>query len=373
MKGLPSVRSQIAKLVPGRSDLRADLKAERQRVSQLRKELRQAQAEAERDGIVAALESASFTRDLFALRRANAKLRGLDPEHVHPQRQLPVKLHNYSLAASHGVPTPQVYAVWGSPKKIDLRELPDRFVVKGDRGSNGRGVLPLTRVEDDLYELAGGKKRFTGAEVAKTLAAQKSVSGPYFAEEFLEQPQASTIPDDIKVYAFYGEIGQTLVKRVRAHGDSSTTTRQYFDDQGRVLGQVLKTARMEATLEPPVDYAEMMRIARHLSRAVGTSFIRVDLYQTDRGPVLGELTRTPGGTVPYEAEHDRLLGEMWEEARYRLELDLIRGRPVGRLTGGIDAPNYYPSTHFSHQNESRPWAKEPSTCDRWCGIDEEVP
>jgi hypothetical protein len=59
-------------------------------------------------------------------------VRRLDPAGQHPFRQVPFKLRNYRLGASHGVPVPTVLRAWSKSDDIDLDDLPDRFVVKSD-------------------------------------------------------------------------------------------------------------------------------------------------------------------------------------------------------------------------------------------------
>ena len=49
-----------------------------------------------------------------------------------------------------------------------------------------------------------------------------------------------------------------------------------------------------------------------LSEAVPLPFVRVDLLETDRGPVVGELTPYPGWAHRIGTELDRELGERYE-------------------------------------------------------------
>src|SRR5690606_19877503 len=70
-----------------------------------------------------------------------------------------------------------------------------------------------------------------------------------------------------------------------------------------------------------------------LSTVAPFPFLRVDLYDTPRGVVIGELTMAPGGPQRYSARHDRHLGDLFERAEARLHQDLYDGRPYAFLYG----------------------------------------
>ena len=82
--------------------------------------------------------------------------------------------------------------------------------------------------------------------------------------------------------------------------------------------------------------------------------------------MLGELTRTPGGKQLYRADHDRALGELWADARRRLDVDIQAGRPPFTLHGSHDAPLLYPPSHPSHGEGSGHWTVHREPCGRWC-------
>lgn len=82
----------------------------------------------------------------------------------------------------------------------------------------------------------------------------------------------------------------------------------------------------DAFAEPavtPANAGEILNVARRVSAAVPSAFVRVDLYDTPKGVYLGELTFYPGTFYyknrklmhPMEAER---LGRMWDSAAERL-------------------------------------------------------
>lgn len=349
--------------------------AHRARISTLQDQLTQATAmvasarrQVEELRSAATRPAPSFRRQLMELRRGAAPLRAMDPHGYHPALQIPRKLRNYRLAASHGIPIPQVHAVWPRLAEIDLSGLPDEFVLKGEIGSSGKGVFPLRRVDAEHYQLIGGDEVHTRESLVELLTDHPSVWGPYFAEEFLTQRVTSEqIPDDVKIYACYGRVLMVMLRQMPRHADLRTARYRYLDDQGRDLGEDAAPDRnVHSSIPPPEPFEDFVRLAEHLSRAVALPFIRVDVYDTTRGPVLGELTRSPGGSQRYRDDLDAAWGHAWDEARWRLDLDLIDGRPLHNLHGLHPVPDYYHAAHRSNRADPKGWRVVTADCSRWC-------
>ncbi|OLT40221.1 hypothetical protein BJF86_05325 [Serinicoccus sp. CNJ-927] len=373
-----NLRREVVKRVPPLAKRDAELRARNRRIRELertRDALEQQLAD-ERDRAAKLVDPdelaqrSSFTQHLITLRRMTEDLRQLDPERRHPLRHLPFKLRNYRLAASHGIPVPQVLAVWEDAAQIDLAELPEEVVLKSDGGAGSHGVLPLRRLAEGRYETIDGVRRLTGDEVRAHFvdrASRGRISGPFFAEEVLRQPGGGPIPDDVKINVSYGEVQHVMLRRVPRHGHLRSMGFRYVDAEGADLGAVMIGRDSDDSIAPPHDLPEMVGIARHLSRAVGLPFVRVDLYGTERGVVLGELTRTPGGRQPFKPHHDDAMGRGWEHAASRLELDLVAGRPPGILHGQHPMPELYPQGHVSRSAEPGAWAPRIVPCAQWCG------
>mgnify|MGYP001167134534 FL=1 len=72
---------------------------------------------------------------------------------------------------------------------------------------------------------------------------------------------------------------------------------------------------------------EMLSIAARLSSLLKTPFISVDMYESTRGPVVGELTPAPGGPYykkmyEFSQNYDIELGKAWERAEQRISAEL---------------------------------------------------
>lgn len=356
-----ALRERLGKARSYSQRLRAEKDGLRSRADQLTAELAGVRAE-----LAAVTERPSFHHELRRQQRTMGALSEIDTEQRHPLFHIPYKLRNYRVAHSHGVAAPEVFGSWTDARDIDVAALPDRFVLKADRGHSGWGVLPLRRVGADRYELLDGTRGLTGGEVVEALATRPFVKGPYFAEEVLVQPGGGPIPDDLKVYAAYGEVLHVLLRRMPRHADSRTALYRYLDGDGNDLGGVAARRKIDPTIPVPPHLEEVVAVARHLSRAMGVPFCRVDVYDTDRGVVLGEVTREPGGAQRYSADHDERMGAAWERARWRVHLDVLAGRPPGVVHGSHPAPDLYPAGHVSRLEDPGSWAVRHASCAQWC-------
>ncbi|SEE98694.1 ATP-grasp fold amidoligase family protein [Ruania alba] len=277
---------------------------------------------------------------------------------------LPFKLRNLEFAASHGIGVPEVYRAWPDLASMDLHDLPDSFVLKSDGGAGSVGVFPLKRT--------GGKYRLLGKDEVLSEADLKDrfdelgsrARAPYFAEELLHAADGGPIPLDIKCYMFYGEVGHVLVRRVAEHGDPSTIRLKFVDERGQDFGPVALGRRHNHSIPRPAQLPQVVQAARHLSRAVGLPFCRVDLYETTRGIVLGEITRAPsGGNERFVEAHDELLGRRWIQSEARLQHDLTVGRPYGAIFGSHADLHLYPEAAPSRAAAARRTILD---CSHWC-------
>lgn len=365
------VQDELERRVRTVSNQSRHIRTQEEREKELRTQLEQVRREAGLHPAVIDeyLARPSFRRNLITLRRTGGHLRALDPDAHHPLRQLPKKLRTYRLAASHGIATPTVYGSWTRPEEIDFDSLPDAVVIKSDGGAASRGVLPLRRIADGRFRTVDGRHTFTPQEVVEHFASleqEGKVVRPYFAEELLTQPGRDELPDDVKVYAFYGEVQQVLLRRVTEHGVRGVSSRRYLAADGSDLGAVVDGFEVDETIPVPASLPRIVEVASHLSLAAGLPFVRVDVYDTEAGIVLGEITRTPGGLQRIRADHDETMGRAWEQAAYRLDLDLLAGRPAGVLHGGFPAESLYPERHVSRSARPGAWAPTVVECGTWC-------
>lgn len=252
-----------------------------------------------------------------------------------PVRALLSKQLSYALARSHGVATPEIFGVWDDPGSIDWANLPDAFVLKTNRGSTSRGVFPCRR-DGDLLLVGGSEKPVRPAELVERIAEVRGtgkIMYPLFAEEWLrtETIEPPDVPEDVKLYTFFGKVGMIMLRSVPKHGARYAV--RYLSREGEDLGDISPDRTISDQIPIPEDLDGLVSAAERLSAATRSPFIRVDLYETTRGVVFGELTPLPGGRQHFAAEVDARLGAMWEDAERRLAgeimatgvLDLVHG------------------------------------------------
>jgi len=232
------------------------------------------------------------------------------------------KIRCFEWCQGMSIPTPQIFRVFPTPDDIEIPDDLARFVLKPTKFSSTRGVMVLDR-EMDLFLDSMSKKRFDIdgiVSLQRELAAQFSVRGNrWILEERVIDKEGHDLPLDFKAYAFCGRVELFLVI------DRSTrpTSVAWFD------GNLSPVRSHDVRLNPKYvqkleglqigEYSEVFELSAKVSDRVNSPFARIDLYNSSRGPLLGEITLTPGGL--YYGDHynmseglDQLMGALWAHA-----------------------------------------------------------
>ena len=249
------------------------------------------------------------------------------------ERGVPVRLMHKSNLRTFcdqvGVPAPAEIARFESVNDIDLDGLPDSFVLKPAFASTAEGVMLLERKGSQYYD-AMSKKCWSVDEIVKL---QQTIFEKYsgvrnrvtLVEQRVDCSEGLSIPADYKFLGFQGEIG--IIIRIDRTGDKLIMS--YYD--GNFVPIVDERVRFNsdiAELEyklPPKDWRKLLNLARRVSVAVPTPCARIDLFADTNGPLLGEITLTPGSFY-YAAGHtltraeDERLGLLWEKAESQLSV-----------------------------------------------------
>lgn len=239
------------------------------------------------------------------------------------------KMSGYRLASNLDVATPQTYVAGTTIDGLDWGAMPPRFAIKPHNGANNRGVFLLVHVDGDTYvDLMDGGRKSIG-EITDRYAkwASEGVSERFAVEELLEPrsdlAQPVDIPDDLKVYCFYDR--PTVIMQRRMHGVSDRKKWRFkvWTAQWAGLGPVKYPDRYDPDLERPPGGDDVLASAASIARFLAVPFIRLDFYDTARGPVFGELSPHPGPPEVWAPDADEMLGREWEIAEARLLADRI--------------------------------------------------
>lgn len=235
------------------------------------------------------------------------------------------KYRAYEFADLHGIDHPKVYSAWRSIDEVDWSALPDAFVLKTRWGSSNTGVKALVRQEDGQYFDLMRSRAWTVDEILADQAAKEArerVSRSGFVEELILKGEGE-IADDWKFYCFHGQVGLSMQRDLRGSGDMSNWRFKFRDRDWNDLGQIKFVDRLDPRLKSPNDPRALLDLAEHLSALIKRPFIRIDLFESNRGPLLGEFTPAPGPPEVFAPEIDQMLGEFWEDAEAREFADSI--------------------------------------------------
>lgn len=246
------------------------------------------------------------------------------------------------FCVENDIPAPTIFKIWDEPSKIDLADLPEVFVLKPNLMSSSNGVMVLRVLPDGKYfdSLSGETVTFeTIVERQAALFEKTKYKKSYrvFAEELiLDAKDPTMIPLDYKIYCFYDK--PVLIQQIDRNVKPTSTA--FFSGDFAPLD-------LESTIESrwkhyqlgapkiPATARQMLLIAGNLTKKIKTPFMRVDMYNSTRGPLVGELTPAPGG--PYHGTlykfteaYDLELGHQWEEA-----IERIRSNDHATAEGGV--------------------------------------
>lgn len=228
------------------------------------------------------------------------------------------KLLGYGFADRHGIDRPRLYGVYASIDEVDWDALPDEFVLKSRSGSTNRGVKALQRRSSTEFHDLLRNRTWTVDEILADqarLEEERQASKSMFAEELVRKVgDGGGIADDWKFYCFMGRVGLSMQRDLRGSPNHADWRFAFRDRSWQDLGPVKFADRHGPDLAPPRNPAALLALAERLSRLVGRTFLRVDLFESARGPLLGEFTPAPGPPEVFDPQIDQFLGVLWEQA-----------------------------------------------------------
>lgn len=228
------------------------------------------------------------------------------------QRSLANKWNAREFARRHGCQVPELYWYGRALWRLPFARLPPRYVIRPVYGRSTRGTYLI----DGEAERLGGRPLGAG-EVRGTLVAEHGRFSriPVLVEEFLRSEDGEyRVPVDYKCHMFGETLG--VIERVERLGRRSTDiVLSYYDADWRPLERMVRTDKFPhgPAVPPPRCADGILDTARRLGRAYGT-YVRVDVYATDRGCVFGEFSPTPTRGEGYSDFGDEYLLSHWRSA-----------------------------------------------------------
>lgn len=184
-----------------------------------------------------------------------------------------------------------ILGVWDNTLDIDIRKLPDKFVIKcnHDSGSvricKNKNSFDFEEVMNFFDKKLKQNYYFKGREWP-----YKNVKPKIIVEELLESEMNEEI-SDYKFMCFNGKVECCFTCTERFSHDGLKVT--FFDRDWNVLPFERHYPKSKIKIKAPVNLIQMILLAEELSE--GIPFVRVDFYEVNKKIYFGELTFYPGG------------------------------------------------------------------------------
>ena len=227
---------------------------------------------------------------------------------IHDTNELKVKcsdkllLHEYSKRKLGKDICNKILKVYNNTEEIQIKDLPDRFVLKANHGSafniiiNNKSNLDFIYVKRNLNKWLNIDYGEYGAEFHYSFIKRK-----IFAEEF--------IGNNLKNYKFLCYIGKSKYVYLSITINNKKY-RNFYDMEWNFLNfHCLSEPFLAKNFSKPNNFSLMKKYANILSKDF--LFVRVDFYELKNEIRLGELTFTPMNSFFYckNKSHEIELGK----------------------------------------------------------------
>ncbi len=201
----------------------------------------------------------------------------------------------------------------------------ERCVIKPNLSYGAKGFRALERVDGAFRDLRTGAIASVGRleHQLRREFDMRARPDEWVVEELLESFDGSAeLPDDYKVYCFGG------TAELIAHKRPIPGTRRYHaatvSRDWEPLDVGLEPVD-DAAVVAPVNGGRLVEVAEEAASQLCYPFIRIDLYDTTKGVVLGEFTPGPGRRQEFDAEWDERLTRRWHEAAAAIDRGIRSG------------------------------------------------
>lgn len=214
------------------------------------------------------------------------------------------------IGEKHLIP---LIGIYDSIDEIDFEKLPEKYVIKTNNASATNTIVTskINKCQKKLlkenydYWMKMSYGNYSGERHYNLIKPKILI------EHYLESDDSSKDLRDYKFYCFEGKPKYVQIINERF----SNKTIDYYDMNWKhqeFIGLDIKCHNSNNRIEKPVCFEEMKDIC--VTLAHGFSFVRIDLYETNKKVYFGEMTFTPGsGLGKFEPdEWDYKLGSMWD-------------------------------------------------------------
>ena len=183
--------------------------------------------------------------------------------------------------------------IWNSADEIDFDELPDKFVLKCNHGS-GMNIIVKDKSQINQNNVRQQLAKWLSDDFAFKVGFESHyhwIERKIFAEELIDEGNGDL--KDYKFWCFNGEPMFWTINDGNGHGNWMN----FYDMDKNLLSYKRKDYPDEPSskIEMPVCFDNLAKYSSKLSKAF--KFVRIDFYEIDGKPFLGEMTFTPGAFI----------------------------------------------------------------------------
>jgi hypothetical protein len=224
------------------------------------------------------------------------------------QRTLLNKFNSREFVQRYGCRVPALYWYGRHLSELPIDALPDCYVIRPVVGASSRRVFAVT----DGHELMSDT-RLNKSDLRDQLRGEfgEVTTEPVLVEEFVHSPgRSGALPREYKLHVFGDRIA--AIEAQHRAGRKPKMQRQFDADWNPLPEPIHTRVPSGGAFDPPRSLDEMIRCVRRLGVALGT-YVRVDYYDTDQGPVFSEFSSTPGSGTQHTRFGDDYMGRFWSE------------------------------------------------------------
>lgn len=206
-----------------------------------------------------------------------------------------------------------IYGIYKNVDDIDFEKLPDKFALKGTHGCGynlickDKSKLDIQEVKELANKWMNSKYAYVAAEVQYDKMEPKLI-----IEKFIEGIDGG-VATDYKVFCFNGIPKLTMVCEGR--GENQRAKYYFYNNDWEIIPynndskEIISQGKKEHA-QKPISFDDMIKYSEKLSNPF--PFVRVDFYDVNGKPVLGEMTFTPCGGIDsrLDPKVDKLMGDL---------------------------------------------------------------
>lgn len=206
-----------------------------------------------------------------------------------------------------------IYGVYTDVNDINFDDLPEKFALKGTHGCGynlickDKNKLDINEAKEKAETWLKSRYAFVAAEIQYDKMEPKII-----VEKFIDGIDGN-VATDYKVFCFNGQPHFTMVCEGRGEGQRAKY--YFYNNDWDILpynndSKQIYNGNIKYNAEKPKCFEEIIKYSEVLSKPF--PFVRVDFYEVNSKPILGEMTFTPCGGIDsrLDPEIDLMMGEL---------------------------------------------------------------